>query len=168
VKKNFAAAASAELLRLAEIQSCPPDIRDIEDAIASGADPDAKSDFGTTALMAAVQSGQRDTVDLLLKQGANPDEVNDFGHTALMHAAMWGRRHIVRRLLAEGANPLLRDEEGCTAASHARAGGFWVIVLALQTAEEEWRRRAPKEAMTQSTFSVGHALRFRNNGETKP
>ena len=69
----------------------------------AGADPNAASDGGTTALMLAVHDA--DKARLLLEAGANPNVRPDDGRTALIIASsQLGSSAIVKLLLDHGAN----------------------------------------------------------------
>lgn len=67
-----------------------------------GARVDAVDDYGCTSLHAAVMSGQRTTMRLLLEAGADPCHESYLGHTALYEAALAGREDLVRVLLRVG------------------------------------------------------------------
>lgn len=77
--------------------------------LAAGADPNARSPIGETALFDAKTV---DVLQMLLAAGTNPNLSDDLGYTALvMHA------HDVaalRILLKAGADPTLRDKDGKT------------------------------------------------------
>ena len=69
----------------------------------AGADPNAASDGGSTALMLAIHD--TDKTRLLLEAGANPNVRPDDGRTALIIAAsQFGSSAIVKLLLDRGAN----------------------------------------------------------------
>ncbi len=86
----------------------------VAELIASGADVNAKTDRGTTALHAAAQNGDEKTFDRLLAAGAKLDEANDAGQTPLQLAVRFGHPSLVRKLLANGANPNRADAVGRT------------------------------------------------------
>jgi ankyrin repeat protein len=70
----------------------------------AGANPNAQSTFGNTALiLAARRSGASTTVDLLLAKGADLTKTNVFGANALMAAAASGDRKTLESLLDHGA-----------------------------------------------------------------
>jgi uncharacterized protein len=70
-----------------------------------GADVGARSEFGDgrTALMAAVDKGERRVVEALLAGGADVNATDDLGQTALMLAAAHRDPEIVRVLLGAHA-----------------------------------------------------------------
>lgn len=65
----------------------------------SGANVNATTDNGTTALMMAVRGNHYETVKLLLARGANLQASNEAGETALDWADKKGRSNIVQLLL---------------------------------------------------------------------
>lgn len=85
-----------------------------------GADLNAKSDDrGYTALMDAVQLGDKVMADILLGRGADTDLCSKDGQTALVIAV--GRNDIpmVKTLLAAGADPDIADKLGLSARKYA-------------------------------------------------
>ena len=76
----------------------------------NGADPNIKGSlFGQTALIAAVQSGHGDVVDLLLAHGADFSAVDHPSKfTAMEYAITNENAAIVRSLLAAGVPPVFR------------------------------------------------------------
>jgi ankyrin repeat protein len=83
--------------------------------VKAGAEPDAKSREGTTALFAAAESGYTGVVRQLLKAGADFHAAQgDDGapETPLASAASFKRWDIVELLVNSGANPNVRDRNG--------------------------------------------------------
>jgi ankyrin repeat protein len=78
--------------------------------IQSGADVNAKSYSGNSALFAAIVEDSTEIVEFLLKNGANIDirGIED-AETPLWSAALWGNDKMVRLLLEHGADPYLKD-----------------------------------------------------------
>jgi hypothetical protein len=72
--------------------------------LAAGANPLARTDRGTTALMQAVYLAA-DVAEALLKAGVPGDEADSFGRTALWQAACAGNSAVVKLLLGRGADP---------------------------------------------------------------
>lgn len=87
--------------------------------IYAGAEIDATSQSGDTALMAAVGAGNLGIVKLLLSREAVMDLQNNQGTNALMLAAERADLEILRLLLDEQASVQVRDADGCTAALRA-------------------------------------------------
>ncbi len=79
------------------------DLGGIKDALAKGADVNARSGNGGTALQYASTNGHKDTVELLISNGADVNAVDDFGETALMWASQAGHKEIVELLKQHGA-----------------------------------------------------------------
>ncbi|KAH0545483.1 hypothetical protein FGG08_000484 [Glutinoglossum americanum] len=98
--------------------------------LAHGADVDAVSCRGNTALIQAAGSGCAATVKLLLESNAEADGENDSGWTALHAAVRVGCEEAVRLLLGGGAYIDHENNDGDTALRVA-AGGTKDGVLAL-------------------------------------
>ena len=110
--------------------------------IDKGADVNAKTDDGMTALIVAAENGQADVAKLLIDKGAdinvkNPetDSLNNLGFTPLMYAAFWGRMDIVKLLLDKGADLNAKDFKGNTAEKLARQYDHYDIAAVLKKAE---------------------------------
>jgi ankyrin repeat protein len=90
----------------------------------AGADVNSRHEYGFTALYAASNKGNKNSVKLLLAQpGIKLDETNDtVGNTALMAAAEHGHAEIVEMLVAAGAKVSITDIGGETAITRARKG----------------------------------------------
>lgn len=80
----------------------------VESALENGADPNATTRDGWTALLEASQNAP-DVVEVLLARGADPNLASDGGYTPLMRAAGHSQSRIVELLLAAGADPEMRD-----------------------------------------------------------
>jgi TonB family protein len=85
----------------------------------AGADVNARSMRGETALMASAVTGMTD-VDLL-KAGANVNAVNDVGMTALMLLVQRGDPDEIETLLKAGAEARKKDASGRTALDYLNA-----------------------------------------------
>ena len=72
-----------------------------------GADVNAASADGTTALLWASYRDSVETADLLIRAGAKVDAANDLGATPLWNASLNGSSGMVKRLLEAGAHPNL-------------------------------------------------------------
>lgn len=79
-------------------------VRDVERALADGADPTAVGPSGNRALDTAVGDGRADLVQRLLDAGAPVDARNVWGRTALAIAAGNGRIDLVELLIARQAS----------------------------------------------------------------
>ena len=101
----------------------------------AGANFDAKSNEGSTALMVASANGHLKIVRVLLDKGANFDAKNNEGMTALIWASSSGYLEVVRALLDKGANFDAKDNlGGATALMHASEGGHIEVVRVLLSA----------------------------------
>lgn len=77
-------------------------------------------DQGETALHLAAESGNLDTITLLLRAGAFIDARGRHGHTPLMKAALCGHVHALQRLIDSRADPLATDLGGLNLRDFAR------------------------------------------------
>jgi hypothetical protein len=91
----------------------------MNELLAAGADVNARSKRGDTALMAAAVSGFAD--EDLIKAGADINFANDIGMTALMLLAQHGEPKEIERLLKAGADARLKDKAGRTALDYLDA-----------------------------------------------
>ena len=80
-------------------------IESIRLLLAAGANPNATSIAGRTALMEAASHCRAEAVKLLLQAGANPNALGGVGDSALTCAAQRGDLEIFRLLLDAGADP---------------------------------------------------------------
>jgi len=85
----------------------------------AGADVNARSIRGETALMASAVTGMAD--EDLLKAGADVNAVNDVGMTALMLLAQGGDPDEIKTLLKAGADARRKDASGRTALDYLNA-----------------------------------------------
>lgn len=76
------------------------------------------------AFLAAVQTGQTDTVQQLLAQGMPVNARFDNGNTALMLAVIHRQEELVKLLLSQGADTSLVNQQGMTAVQIANQMGF--------------------------------------------
>jgi ankyrin repeat protein len=84
-----------------------------------GANPNAKTASGATALLLATNDEREAVVPILLERGASANAADDTGVTPLMMAAEAGSLEAVKALLAHGANPWAMDGSGGTALKRA-------------------------------------------------
>ncbi len=81
------------------------DLREMDELIGRGADPDQPDATGQTPLCYAVDSGRLDLLERILKTKADPDLPGRDGYTPLMMTVAASREDMTVRLLAAGADP---------------------------------------------------------------
>ena len=64
------------------------------------------------SLLEAVQKGESEVMELLLRAGVDPDARDEVGRTLLMLALHGGRPDLALRLLEAGADGAARDDSG--------------------------------------------------------
>jgi ankyrin repeat protein len=79
-----------------------------------GADPNARDEFGGTALKRAAAGGEVRYVQSLLNHGANLSAVDNHGADAMQSAARGNRVEVLQFLRDAGANLDSRDKSGAT------------------------------------------------------
>jgi uncharacterized protein len=107
---SIATPANTTLLEAAESGDRATAIR----LLGQGANPNAQSADGATAVMYAAANGDLDLVRALIKAGANVKLKNRFGTSALTEAAIIGSAPIIDALLKAGADPNTKNPEGET------------------------------------------------------
>ena len=106
--------------------------------LAEGAEIDAVTGKGLTALHAAAYAGQGPLVELLLGAGAAVNRKNNpFGVTPLHMAAEENHLAIVEVLLQSGADPSATEMNGYTPATRAGWREHWDVVRVLREAGAE-------------------------------
>jgi ankyrin repeat protein len=111
-------------------------LTDVQIALNGGADVNAKSITGWTALIAASYCGYTygsyaEVVKLLLDKGADVNIKADEGITALKEASSGGCAEVVKLLLAKGADVNIKTDKGITALMEASSGGSAEVVKLL-------------------------------------
>ena len=102
--------------------------------IESGADVNAQSATGSTALGWAASNGSVELVRLLVEAGGDVNLAQDRGVTPLMIAARLGHLDVVTYLLSVGADPSLEAVDGTTALIEAEQADRSDVIEVLQTA----------------------------------
>ena len=97
----------------------------------AGADENAASTDGATALMVAAFRGHLEVVRVLLEAGADKHAATHDGETALVVAAYQGHLEVVRLLLEAEADPNMATEDGLTALIAAAINGHLEVVRLL-------------------------------------
>jgi ankyrin repeat protein len=88
--------------------------------VGEGADVNARSESGETALMLAAARGRLEFMSLLIERGADANAATDAGNTALMFAAARGQVDAARLLLDRGARADHLNKYGLGAADWAK------------------------------------------------
>ena len=96
---------------------------DMRQLVAKGADVNARSDDGTTALAVAASHGHTETARGLIGLGAEINARYNRGRTALLDSAAHDSTESVKMLIDLGADIVARDDEGRTALMHATKCG---------------------------------------------
>lgn len=122
------------------------DLAAVRAALAAGASPDAYTDSGRPALLAAVLADRQPVAGELLARGARADARDRDGMTALMRAAEQGRVEMMRLLLAQKGEAGLdeADPEGRTALMLAAGQGQVAAVRMLVGEGADTRARDGK------------------------
>lgn len=97
--------AYERLLNAIEVHS----VSEVNNALASGADPNRKNGDGITPLAAATRLSFADIIEVLLKNGADPN-LKDGGATPLYYAALFDCKKCADILSVKGG--ILRADEG--------------------------------------------------------
>lgn len=108
------------------------DVFKVNELLSNGADVNAQSPEGATALMGAVYYGYPQTSRLLMERGADVNATTNGGVTALHYAAQQGYPDMARDLLQKGADPKAVSAAGNTPLELAQAGGHQDVVEVLQ------------------------------------
>jgi len=100
----------------------------------NGYDTNQGDSTSITPLAWAVRGGQREAVDLLLRQeAANPDKPDNTGKTPLSWAAMKGYEQVVKQLLdRQDVNPGKQDKNGHIPPYYAPTTGHEGVANLLQ------------------------------------
>jgi ankyrin repeat protein len=95
------------------------DYHKLERLVKAGANPNARTERGSTLLMTAAHWNQMEFGKALIAHHADVNAKDNYGTTALMEAAGNGHVEMVRFLLEHGANPHARDLKGRTPLGYA-------------------------------------------------
>jgi serine/threonine-protein phosphatase 6 regulatory ankyrin repeat subunit B len=103
-----------KLLQGAELGAESEDLAEVKAALDRGANVNAKTTTGWTALIYAARMGNREMVKLLIEKGADVNAKRDDGINALMEAAAYGRLEVARLLIDAGADVNAKSPGGMT------------------------------------------------------
>lgn len=135
--------------------------------ITGGADVNASTQHGMTALMTAAQKGHLEVVSLLLDLGADINVERRDGFNALALATFFGHVLVVRELIGRGANVESKDRSGSSAETWATVRGFHEIADMLKAASsphylrERLNDRIVQGGNSSSTFAAAPEGAFR-------
>jgi ankyrin repeat protein len=110
---------TAELNAALLTQATRGNVEAVRQLLDKGADANARSKGGLTALMCGVSSGSDEIVQLLLRAGADPNTRDSRGFPALHLAVSLGKAPLVPILLDHGAEVNAVNSAGATALSLA-------------------------------------------------
>ena len=114
-------------IRYAGAKSETPEIMTM--LIEAGADVNAQSETGITALIAAALRGSNQLVDILLRSGAEINATQEStGRTVLACAVEWEHTETVRLLIEAGADLEIADKQGNTPLMTAKSKGSEEII----------------------------------------
>jgi len=102
--------------------------------LGKGADVNAVSAQGKTALLFAALNDRIEAMEVLLANGADANASDIHGYTALIFSAGEGRTKLVKLLLDNGADMTLRNDMGLTALGSAKLFGHFEIIRLLREA----------------------------------
>ncbi len=111
------------------------DVGTVEVLIAAGADVNAATQHGMTALMSAAANGHLGLVSLLLERGADINARRYDSLDALALAVFFGHVHVVRELLGRGADLKAKSRFGTSPEMWATARGFYDLAQLLTDAK---------------------------------
>ena len=106
-------------------------LEELKKLIKSGADVNAKNEYGNTALIYAAWNGHTDCLSALIVAGADVNAKNNDGYTALTLAARDGQTDCVAVLISAGADVNAKNDDGNTALILAACMGHTECVNAL-------------------------------------
>jgi ankyrin repeat protein len=154
---NFVGGETA--LMLAILAPVKTNLEVVRALLAKGADVNAKTSDGMTALMLAAEYEGIDVVQALLAKGADVNAKASGGTTALMFASKQGHLEVVQTLLAKGADVnAKRKESGWTSLMAAAGNGHLEVVQALLAKKADVNAKANDGTTAlMLAFKQGHA-----------
>ena len=108
----------------------------VRESIVNGADVNAKSNRGWTALHEAALYGHVDIVKILIEKGANVDAKDEAGRTAFHWAAWNGKVDIATFLIGKGADVDAKDKNNETAVEIAIKFGHHQIAELIENSKK--------------------------------
>jgi ankyrin repeat protein len=133
-------------------------LKTAEYVVNEGADVNAKTNDGSTALMLAARLNKKDLVELLLSRGADVNAVDQQGNTALINAVIKGQGEVVCPLIRNGADVNAKDREGRTALQFAEQYGHKRIAQLLRNGCPKDGGLAAREVSDSSLNPAGRKI----------
>lgn len=133
-------------------------LKTAEYLVNEGADVNAKTNDGSTALMLAATLNKKDLVELLLSRGADVNAVDQQGRPALISAVMKGQGEVVCPLIRNGAEVNAKDREGRTALQFAEQYGHKKIAQLLKNGCPKDGGLAAREVSDSSLNPAGRKI----------
>lgn len=130
------------------------DVATVRELVREGADVNASTGDGATALHWAAYRDDVQLVDVLLAAGARTRVANDLGVTPLHLASTNGNAAIVRALLIKGADPNAVSDGGITPLMHAARSGSEATVHALLAHGARVNHQEPGRSQTALMWAV--------------
>ncbi len=106
----------------------------------NGADADM-SVQNMTPLMLAIQVGEQEIINLLIKDGANINALNKQRRTPLFYCAKYGDKEIAEFLIKNGANAQMKDKKGRTPAQYAFECDNKQVAIYLKNLKQEEKKK---------------------------
>jgi ankyrin repeat protein len=96
---------------------------DLQEILENGADPDARGDYGITALMVSINKYNDAAAEYLIKKGADVNASDIAGVTPLHLASRNGNMAMIKLLIENGADIKAKDKHGYNALYKAKLAG---------------------------------------------
>jgi len=132
------------------------DIEAVKQAIADGADVNAKVDqFGSTSLHYAAVQGRKEITELLIAAGADVNAKDrEIGGTPLHSAVGEGHKEVVELLIAKGADVNAKNDSGSTPLHKAAYGDYKEIAELLITAGADANAKGGRSGWTSLKIAI--------------
>jgi len=96
-------------------------IQNIKLLLDAGVNPDSRNQYGWTALMVALSSGQQGVADALVSAGSDINAKSQMGESPIYVAVLSGNTDWVQRLMSLGAKPYEKNKLGMSAYTMAKS-----------------------------------------------